>query len=79
MDDLTQKYQRISVVFADGVRNVRWVDGAEHIRQEGRMVSILAGRNIEGIMAQARALPGTTVESQAVTLKELFLDHVRTN
>ena len=79
MDDLKQKYQRISVVFADGVRNVRWVDGAEHIRQEGRMVSILAGRNIEGIMAQARALPGTTVESHSVTLKELFLDHVRTN
>ncbi len=79
MEDLKQKYQRISVVFADGVRDVRWVDGAEHIRQEGRMVSILAGRNIEGIMAQARALPRTTVERHSVTLKELFLDHVRTN
>jgi ABC-2 type transport system ATP-binding protein len=78
MEDLKQQYQRISVVFADGVREVRWVDGAEHIRQEGRMVSILAGRNIEGIMAQARGLPGTTVEKHSVTLKELFLDHVRT-
>ncbi len=79
MEDLKQKYQRISVVFADGFRDVRWVDGAEHIRQEGRMVSILAGRNIEGIIAQARDLPGTTVERRSVTLKELFLDHVRTN
>ncbi|HEY3743396.1 MAG TPA: ABC transporter ATP-binding protein [Bryobacteraceae bacterium] len=79
LDDLKKRYQRISIVFADGVRDIRWVDGAEHIRQEGRMISILAGRNIEGIIAQARSLPRTTVESHSVTLKELFLDHVRTN
>ena len=79
MEDLKQKYHRIVVVFADGVRDVRWVDGAEHIRQEGRTVSILAGRNIDGIVAQARNLPGTTVELHPVTLKELFLEHVRTN
>ena len=79
MEELKQKYQRISVVFADGLRDVHWVDGAECIRQEGRVVSILAGRNIEEIVAQARDLPGATVELHSVTLKELFLDHVRTN
>ncbi|MCU1263065.1 MAG: transporter related [Bryobacterales bacterium] len=78
LDDLKRQYQRIRVVFADGVRgDVRWVEGAEHIRQEGRMVSILSRRNVEGIMAQARSLPGTTVERYPVTLKELFLDHMR--
>jgi ABC-2 type transport system ATP-binding protein len=78
LDDLKRQYQRICVVFTDGVRDdIRWVDGAEHIRQEGRMVSILAGRNLEGIMAQARSLPGTTVERHPVTLKELFLDQMR--
>jgi ABC-2 type transport system ATP-binding protein len=80
LEDLKRQYQRICVVVADGVRgDIRWVDGAEHIRQEGRMVSILAGRNVEGIMAQARSLPGTTVERHPVTLKELFLDHMRAN
>jgi ABC-2 type transport system ATP-binding protein len=79
MEDLKRKYARINVVFPDGFREVRWVEGAEHIRREGRMVSILAGRNIEGIMAQASALPGATVERHSVTLKELFIDHVRKN
>jgi ABC-2 type transport system ATP-binding protein len=79
MEDLKQRYQRINVVFADGVPEVRWGDGAGHIRQEGRMVSILAGRNIEGIVAQAQGLPGATVEKHSVTLKELFLEHVRTS
>jgi ABC-2 type transport system ATP-binding protein len=78
LEDLKQQYQRICVVFADAVcGDIRWVDGAEHIRQEGRTVSILAGRNVEGIMAQARSFPGATVERRPVTLKELFLDHMR--
>jgi ABC-2 type transport system ATP-binding protein len=78
LEDLKQQYQRISVTFADGVQpGIRWIDGAEHIRQEGRMVSILSRRNVEGIVAQARSFPGTTVDRRPVTLKELFLDHVR--
>ncbi len=78
LEDLRERYQRICVVFADGAwRDIRWVDGVEHIRQEGRTVSILAGRNVEAIMAQARSLPGATVERRSVTLKELFLDHMR--
>jgi ABC-2 type transport system ATP-binding protein len=77
LEDLKQHYRRITVVFESDIRDVRWVDGAEHIRQEGRVISILATRNIEGIMAQAEALPGTAVESHSVTLKELFLDYAR--
>jgi ABC-2 type transport system ATP-binding protein len=78
LEELKRQYQQIRVVFADGVHdNIRWVDGAEHIRQEGRMVSILASQNVEGIMEQARSLPGTTVERHPVTLKEVFLDHTR--
>jgi ABC-2 type transport system ATP-binding protein len=80
LEDLKRQYQRICVVFADGVHgDIRWADGAEYIRREGRMVSILAGRNVEGIIAQARSLPGTIVERHPVTLKELFLDHMRAN
>jgi ABC-2 type transport system ATP-binding protein len=78
LKDLRERYQRICVVFADDAwRDIRWVDGVEHLRQEGRTVSILAGRNVEAIMAQARSLPGATVERRPVTLKELFPDHMR--
>ena len=79
LDDLKARYQRLRVVFErTPVDEVRWVDGAEHVKQEGRTVSILASRNVEGIIEQARSL-GSSVEQHPVTLKEIFLEHVRNN
>ena len=78
LEDLKRQYQRIKVVFADGIpADIRWAQGADRIRKEGRMVSILSGRNSEEIMAQARALPGTSVDTYPVTLRELFLELMR--
>jgi len=78
LEDLKRQYQRIKVVFADGIpADIRWAQGADRIRNEGRMVSILSGRNSEEIMAQARALPGTSVDTHPVTLRELFLELMR--
>jgi ABC-2 type transport system ATP-binding protein len=80
LDDLKVQYQRLQIVFAEEPRTpVRWVEGAEHIRQEGRLVSILASRNVDAILDQARSLPGASVERFPVTLKEIFLEHVRSN
>jgi hypothetical protein len=74
------QYQRLQVVFADSVQvPAHWVDGVEYVRQEGRVVSILASHNVDAIIEQARSLPGTAVESFPVTLKEIFLEHVRSN
>jgi ABC-2 type transport system ATP-binding protein len=78
LEDLKRQYQRIKVVFADGIpAAIPWAQGADRIRKEGRMVSILSGQNSEEIMAQARALPGTSVDMYPVTLKELFLELMR--
>jgi hypothetical protein len=55
------------------------VDGVESVRQEGRVVSILASHNVDAIVEQAQSLPGTEVERFPVTLKEIFLEHVRSN
>jgi ABC-2 type transport system ATP-binding protein len=78
LEDLKRQYQRIKVVFADGIpAAIPWAQGADRIRKEGRMVSILSGQNSEEIMAQARALPGTSVDTYPVTLKELFLELMR--
>jgi ABC-2 type transport system ATP-binding protein len=79
LDDLKLRYQRLLVVFQKEPPSVRWVDGAEHVRQEGRTVSILASHNLDAIVEQARALPGASVERHPVTLKEIFLEHVRSN
>src|SRR3984885_12235301 len=80
LDDMKVQYQRITVVFGDLVQTpARWVDGVESVREEGRMVSLLASRNVEAIVEQARCIPGAAVERFPVTLKEIFLEHVRRN
>jgi ABC-2 type transport system ATP-binding protein len=80
LDDLKLQYQRLQVVFENELRApLHWVDGVEHVRQEGRTVSILASRNVEGILEQIRSLPSASIERHPATLKEIFLDHVRSN
>lgn len=80
LDDMKCQYQRLQVVFSAAVRAPeRWVDGVESVRQEGRVLSILASRNVDAIVEQARSLPDAAVERFPVTLKEIFLEHVRTN
>ena len=80
LDDMKAQYQRLQIVFSNSVElPAHWVDGVEHVRQEGRVVSILASHNVDAIVEQARSLPGTAVESFPVTLKEIFLEHVRSN
>ncbi len=77
LDDMKDRYQRIQVVFPEGIpANIQWVDGIEQILQKGRMVSILAGRNLDAILAQGRSFPGASVESFPLTLKEIFLGHI---
>jgi ABC-2 type transport system ATP-binding protein len=80
LDDLKAQYQRVRIVFAEEVRTpIQWPDGAERVRQNGRTVEILASRNVEAILGQARSLPVTSVERFPVTLKEIFMEHVRSN
>jgi ABC-2 type transport system ATP-binding protein len=79
LDDLKVQYQRLRVVFPQEPSPVCWMEGAEDVRQEGRTVSILASRNVQAIVQQARSLPGASVERYPVSLKEIFLEHVRSN
>ncbi|MGA8598706.1 MAG: ABC transporter ATP-binding protein [Bryobacteraceae bacterium] len=80
LDDLKARYRRLHIVFENALaKPVRWAEGAEHVRQEGRSVSILASRNVEELVEQARTIPGASVEQFPVSLKEIFLEHVRTN
>jgi hypothetical protein len=56
-----------------------WVDGVGSVRQEERVVSVLTSHNIEGINEQAQSILRIVVERFPVTLKEIFLEHVRSN
>jgi ABC-2 type transport system ATP-binding protein len=80
LDDLKARYRRLHIVFENELpAPIRWAEGAEHVRHEGRSVSILASRNVEHLVEQARAIPGASVEQFPVSLKEIFLEHVRSN
>jgi ABC-2 type transport system ATP-binding protein len=79
LDDLKVQYQRLHVVFEKEPPQIPWLPGADHVHQAGRTVSILASRNVEAIVEQARSLPGASVERFPVSLKEIFLEHVRSN
>lgn len=80
LDDLKARYQRLHLVFESGPPGqVKWVDGVEQLRTDGRTLSILASRNVDAIVAQARSLPVISVERFPVTLKEIFLEHVRSH
>jgi ABC-2 type transport system ATP-binding protein len=80
LDDMKLRYQRLQVVCVNSVElPARWADGVESVRQEGRMISILASHNVDAIIEQAQSLPGAVVECFPVTLKEIFLEHVRSN
>lgn len=78
LDDLKEGYQRLHIVLERELpAPVDWLDGVEHVREEGRTLSILASRNAAALVEQARSIPGAHVERFPVTLKEIFLDHVR--
>jgi ABC-2 type transport system ATP-binding protein len=80
LDDLKANYQRLNIVLSDSTEPpARWPEGVESVRQEGRVVSLLASRNADAIAAEAQSIPGATVERFPVTLKEIFLEHVRSN
>jgi ABC-2 type transport system ATP-binding protein len=80
LDDMKLRYQRLHVVCANPVEiPKRWAEGVESVREEGRVISILASHNVDAIVEQARSLPGAVVERFPVTLKEIFLEHVRSN
>jgi len=80
LDDIKSRYRRIRVVLDNSEElALRWEDGVESVYQEGRVVSLLASQNVDGIVEQAQSIPGAVVERYPVTLKEIFLEHVRSN
>jgi ABC-2 type transport system ATP-binding protein len=80
LDDLKSRYQRIQVVVDRELESpVRWVDGVEQVRQEGRTISLLVSRNVEAILHQIRSLPGASAEQFPVGLKDIFMETVRNN
>jgi ABC-2 type transport system ATP-binding protein len=78
LDDMKGRCRKIQITFPDNPPpSIQWAEGAIQIRQEGRMISMLAFKNVDAILAQGRSFPGALAESFPLTLKEVFLAYIR--
>jgi ABC-2 type transport system ATP-binding protein len=78
LDDLKSEYKRILLVFdQEPPAELAHLPGIDHLRHHGRTASILAHLEIDALVSRARDLGAYSAEVRTVTLKELFLDHVR--
>jgi ABC-2 type transport system ATP-binding protein len=78
LDDLKSEYRRILLVFdAEPPKELADLPRIDHLRRHGRTVSLLVHTDVEAALDRAQDLGASSVEVRPVTLKELFLDHVR--
>ncbi|HVF49011.1 MAG TPA: ABC transporter ATP-binding protein [Pyrinomonadaceae bacterium] len=80
LDDLRENYRRINVAFAEGAPQREFAAttaGVEHVKREGRWLSLLVSRNAAAVADEARAAGALSVEVVPVGLKDIFLETVR--
>jgi len=78
LDDLKSQYRRIVLIFdKETPPELAYLSGVDHLSQHGRTASLLAHVDVDVVVDRARELGPCSVEVRSVTLKELFLDHVK--
>jgi ABC-2 type transport system ATP-binding protein len=78
LDDLRDRYQRVQLVFAgDAPRVEPSSPGVVRVHRQGRVLTVLTS-NRDALVAEARAWSPVSVDASPVTLKELFLESVKT-
>ncbi len=78
LDDLKAHYRRLLAILPDGAAGAaNAFAGMGRARQEGRTVSVLLRGEEKAAVEQAKRLGAVSVEVQPVTLKEIFLETVR--
>lgn len=78
LDDLKSQYRRILLVFeAEPPRELTSLPGIDHVRRNGRTATLLAHADVDRLVERTRELGPRSVEVHPITLKELFLDHVK--
>ena len=78
LDDLRERYQRVLLVFDGQAPAVQLRSpGVLRATRDGRVLTVLT-REREPLMTEAKALSPASIEVSPVTLKEIFLESVRT-
>jgi ABC-2 type transport system ATP-binding protein len=78
LDDVRDRYQRVQLVFAGAAPDVQLRSpGVLRVSRDGRVLTVLT-RERDAVVAEAKTLSPTSVDVTPVTLKEIFLESVRT-
>ena len=79
LDDLRHRYQRIQLVF-DGEAPPMFLrsPGVQRVESRGRVVTILSAAGSTALLEEARGYRPAAIDVLPVTLKEIFLDTVKT-
>lgn len=77
LDDLREKYRRIQFVFdGEAPAHKFGSPGVERMQRKGRVISVLASKNVDDIIAEGRVLGAVSVDAVRVTLRDIFLETV---
>ena len=78
LDELRDRYQRVQLVFAGAAPDVPLRSpGVVRVTRDSRVLTVLT-REREALIAEAKTLSPVSVDVTPVTLKEIFLESVRT-
>ena len=78
LDDLRDRYQRVQMVFAGNAPTIPLQSpGVVRVSRQGRVLTALT-QDSEALKAEARTLSAASIDVTPVTLKEIFLESVRT-
>src|SRR5688572_5271978 len=78
LDELRDRYQRVQLVFAgDAPKADPKAPGVVRVQRQGRVLTILT-RDREALIGESRAWSPVSIDSSPVSLKELFLESVKT-
>lgn len=79
LDDLRAQYQRIQLVFEGDAPEFRvHAPGTHRLRRKGRAITILSSHSGPALLDELRGYRPTSLDVSPVTLKEIFLESVRT-
>ena len=78
LDDVRDRYQRVQLVFDGDPPRVEFrVAGVIRVERHGRVMTVLTSDR-EALIAEAKTLGPSSIDASPVTLKDIFLESVRT-
>jgi ABC-2 type transport system ATP-binding protein len=79
LDDLRAQYQRIRLVFENDAPDFRiHAPGTHRVRRQGRVVTILSASRGTAVIDEVRGYRPVAIDVSPVSLKDIFLETVRT-